>query len=608
MSYIVNRTDGNIAAVVNDGVLNSTTSLKLVGRGYANYAETIAENFIALLENFSSPFAPNNPLPGQLWFSNTLEKLQIFNGVQFKLINNVNDTSTEPTNPDNGDFWYNPDLSQLFYYRDGDWELISPSYSSDQGRCELVVETYKDSNHNDHSAIALVVNDFRVAVLSYDSEYHTAPILQGFPIIKPGINIANENLITDAVLNGTATRSVTSASLEPLADALYMHANADTGTVGNLTVSNSNFTLGLNSDFIISTADIISLTAAADSMMEINGFGGGSIVFDNTSANISITNSGSTLNVAGVLNASQDFYTGGEFWLGTSNPGGGSLIQATNHTISIKPNPHGPDILFANNDGISITGDTAISNNLLVSNDINVLGNIFVNSVPTVTSQVANKDYVDSMVVNNTLPIGSVIMWYGAAAAVPNGWAICNGNDGTPDLRDRFVIGAGTSVNLGQTGGLNSVSIQTELAGAHVHTATTDASGRHNHGGSTQGHQLSVSELPAHTHTYNDLYGLRDDANPPVYDRNGVRLQAYTGWGDDGDNDSGSPIYAAFVTDASGNSDSHFHGMPDSETHTHTLTVQQNGNHQHSISFDNRPAYIGLYYIMKIVNALNPYV
>ena len=40
------------------------------------------------------------------------------------------------------------------------------------------------------------------------------------------------------------------------------------------------------------------------------------------------------------------------------------------------------------------------------------------------------------------LPFGSIIMWYGATNTVPSGWSLCNGNNGTPDLRNKFVVGA----------------------------------------------------------------------------------------------------------------------------------------------------------------------
>ena len=46
------------------------------------------------------------------------------------------------------------------------------------------------------------------------------------------------------------------------------------------------------------------------------------------------------------------------------------------------------------------------------------------------------------------VPSGGVILWHGASNAVPKGWAICDGTNGTPDLRDRFVIGAGGKYGL----------------------------------------------------------------------------------------------------------------------------------------------------------------
>lgn len=59
---------------------------------------------------------------------------------------------------------------------------------------------------------------------------------------------------------------------------------------------------------------------------------------------------------------------------------------------------------------------------------------------------------------------GLIAIWSGAIADIPAGWHLCDGNDGTPDLRDRFVIGAGAIYNPGDTGG----------AATHTHTFTGD--------------------------------------------------------------------------------------------------------------------------------------
>ena len=53
-----------------------------------------------------------------------------------------------------------------------------------------------------------------------------------------------------------------------------------------------------------------------------------------------------------------------------------------------------------------------------------------------------------------------IIQWYGSASTPPSGWAICNGSNGTPDLRNKFIVGAGSSYNLG-----NAASVVSKQSG-----------------------------------------------------------------------------------------------------------------------------------------------
>jgi microcystin-dependent protein len=75
------------------------------------------------------------------------------------------------------------------------------------------------------------------------------------------------------------------------------------------------------------------------------------------------------------------------------------------------------------------------------------------------------------------IPTGGIIIWSGAANAIPSGWLLCNGSNGTPDLRNRFVVGAGAVYSVGGTGGTaDSVVV------AHTHSATSSVSDPgHNH-------------------------------------------------------------------------------------------------------------------------------
>ena len=66
-----------------------------------------------------------------------------------------------------------------------------------------------------------------------------------------------------------------------------------------------------------------------------------------------------------------------------------------------------------------------------------------------------------------SVPQGGIIIWSGSQASIPTGWLLCNGSSGTPDLRDRFVVGAGSSYAVAATGGsANAIVV------SHTHTAT----------------------------------------------------------------------------------------------------------------------------------------
>ena len=75
---------------------------------------------------------------------------------------------------------------------------------------------------------------------------------------------------------------------------------------------------------------------------------------------------------------------------------------------------------------------------------------------------------------------GMIILWSGAQNAIPSGWVLCDGGNSTPDLRDRFVVGAGSSYGVDDTGGATSVTLTSNQIPAHGHAFS--ASNTHNHG------------------------------------------------------------------------------------------------------------------------------
>jgi hypothetical protein len=92
----------------------------------------------------------------------------------------------------------------------------------------------------------------------------------------------------------------------------------------------------------------------------------------------------------------------------------------------------------------------------------------------TNTTQLATTAFVQTAV-TASVPSGGIIIWSGSVASIPTGWVLCNGSNSTPDLRDRFVVGAGSTYAVGNTGGsANAIVV------SHTHTASVTDSG-HTH-------------------------------------------------------------------------------------------------------------------------------
>ena len=75
---------------------------------------------------------------------------------------------------------------------------------------------------------------------------------------------------------------------------------------------------------------------------------------------------------------------------------------------------------------------------------------------------------------------GMIIAWSGAVSDIPTGFVLCDGNNSTPDLRDRFIIGAGNNFNPGNTGGNNSVTLSEANLPSHQHYVVSNSLGGQN--------------------------------------------------------------------------------------------------------------------------------
>jgi len=94
-------------------------------------------------------------------------------------------------------------------------------------------------------------------------------------------------------------------------------------------------------------------------------------------------------------------------------------------------------------------------------------------SVSTDNTQIATTAFV-----RDIIPAGIISMWSGSIANIPSGWLLCDGTNSTPDLRDRFVVGAGSTYAVNATGGSADAVVVT-----HTHTATVADPGHFHDGG-----------------------------------------------------------------------------------------------------------------------------
>lgn len=145
-------------------------------------------------------------------------------------------------------------------------------------------------------------------------------------------------------------------------------------------------------------------------------------------------------------------------------------------------------------------------------------------------------------------PANQITVWSGLLSDIPDGWVLCDGNNGTPDLRGKFLKGVPGSTNPGGVGGTDSVTLSTSQLPSHNHSASTDTVG-------------------GHTHSWESASNAIDTSN------------------------------------------SYYRGLDPTNTGSETMDTSTNGGHSHSIStggtgsggsIENRPPYYEVAYILKL--------
>ena len=239
MSYTITKTDGAVLTTIIDGTVdNTSSSLTLLGRNYSNYGQYMANDLVWLLENFSNTTAPLNPMAGQLWWNNSINLLQIFNGTGWKSVSAATANSIAPATTTVGDQWWDSVNQQLYTYNGttpyniAGWILIGPTYSSVQGKSGPVWEVIQDTIGSNHHILSIYLDSVRTGIISKDYVFTPNVAIAGFTTIQTGYNLR----IGDE-LWGTASDS---NSLGGVSSGTFFRNDVDNWTVGNIVVSNNN--------------------------------------------------------------------------------------------------------------------------------------------------------------------------------------------------------------------------------------------------------------------------------------------------------------------------------------------------------------------------------
>ena len=187
-------------------------------------------------------------------------------------------------------------------------------------------------------------------------------------------------------------------------------------------------------------------------------------------------------NITGITTTSGDFYALGRFRDVNSNAGSaGQILSSTGNGVDWI-DADTTSVANSINVGVNLDGTNA---DQFVSffgansgNNPNRVDNDFTYNPSTNTLKVGN--IIDSSGNASAFVTGMIILWYGNTGNIPGGWVLCNGQNSTPDLRDRFVIGAGNNFNPGDTGGNNSVTLSEANLPSHQHYVVSNSLGGQN--------------------------------------------------------------------------------------------------------------------------------
>lgn len=281
MSYSVDRYRGSATYTVEDGTIDSSLDIKLIGKNYAGYGEVQNENFVHLLENFSGADAPARPVSGQLWFDSSNSKLKFYDGTKFRTTGGAEVGPNAPSGLTTGDFWWDNVNKQLFSWDGAAFVLVGPLGVSGAGTTQFRSRNVIDVLGNSHAIIESIVDADTIFIISADEfTLNVSNTITGYSLIKKGTTLINSNsgiTSTDHVYWGTSSNSL---KLNGLSSGDFVLSSA-ANFAGLVSFADVGFRVGDDND--------LRVFVSGGNIPTIQNQVGNTITFQTTSASVTVT-------------------------------------------------------------------------------------------------------------------------------------------------------------------------------------------------------------------------------------------------------------------------------------------------------------------------------
>lgn len=388
MPYIINKYNGTLVATVEDGTIDNTLDIKLIGKNYAGYGEVQNENLVHLLENFAGVSEPAKKTTGQVWYDSANKKLKYFDGAKFKSTGSAEVSTSEPVGLTAGDFWFKSDTEQLYAWTGTSYVLVGPDAVAGAGTTQMKSISVLDSVGTSHAIIVAYVDDQPIYLISRNNFTMSASeslYTSGFTYVRTGLTLAYtpSNGITtssDHRYWGTASNS---DRLGGQSGDDFVLRNGTRSFTGRAKFTDPGYTVG-NDDDLLVYIDGVTPTISN----ELSS----TIVFKTTSSGTKIP-----LKFVGA-----DSLPGVD---NTSNLGSTSLKFATVYATSFNGTATQADSL--NVGGTYRTASTASTFNTIAARDSS--GNLYANRFEGVAAEAEYADLAEIYKTDSNYEVGTVV-------------------------------------------------------------------------------------------------------------------------------------------------------------------------------------------------------